>query len=92
MTQTTNKTVTDRHGGAILRGIDGQSPFNFSTFPLTRLHFNAIRTSNITNEPWASTFVGPNSQICQHPEVLDPFGFQPAPPSNPCGSTMIQTP
>ena len=90
--QTTNKTVTDRHGGAILRGINGQSPFNFASFPLSRLLFNVIPTSDIGVEPWASTFVGPNSQICQHPEVLSPFGIQPAPAANPCGSTTIQTP
>jgi hypothetical protein len=90
--QTTNKTVTDRHGGAIVRGIDGQSPFSFSTFPYSRLLFNVIRTSDINNQPWNSTFVGTNSQICQHPEVLSPFGLQPPPATNPCGSTTIQTP
>ena len=90
--QTTNKTVADRHGGAILRGIDGRSPFTYDGFPGSRLLFNVIPTSDIGVEPWASTFVGPNSQVCQHPEVLAPFGIQPAPAANPCGSTTIQTP
>lgn len=90
--QSTNKSVTDRRGGAVLRGVDGQSPFNYATFPLQRPLFNVIRTSDINNQPWNSTFVGSNSQICQHPEVLSPFGLQPAPPATPCGSTAIQTP
>jgi ABC-type phosphate transport system substrate-binding protein len=93
--QTTNKSITDRHGGAILRGIDGQSPFNFATFPGSRLLFNVIRTSDINNEPWKSTFIGTSSQICQHPEILSTQGLQPLPgtdPTNTCGSTTIQTP
>lgn len=92
VSQTTNKSITDRHAGAILRGIDGQSPFNYATFPGSRLLFNVIRTSDINNEPWKSTFVGPNSQICLNPQVLSTQGLQPAPATNPCGSTTIQTP
>lgn len=95
VSQTTNKTITDRHAGAVVRGLDGQSPFNYATFPGSRLLFNVIRTSDINNEPFKSTFVGTNSKICQNPQVLSTQGLQPLPgtdPTNTCGSTTIQTP
>jgi hypothetical protein len=65
------------------------SPFSYQNFPKSRLLFNVIRTRDINNEPFKSTFVGSTSQVCRHPEVLAPFGLQ-SPPS--CGSTTIQTP
>jgi hypothetical protein len=83
--------IPDTHVQSVLRGIDGQSPFA-STFPTTRRFFNVTRTSDINNELQKSTLVKPNSQVCQHPEVLSPFGFQPVPVTTSCGSTTIQTP
>lgn len=86
--QATNRNVQDRRGLAIIRGIDGIPPWS-PTFPKTRPVFNVIKTANIGVQPFASTFVGPGSQICQHPDVIESQGFSPNPD---CGSTTIQTP
>jgi PBP superfamily domain len=85
--QTTNRLVNDVHGSTVLRGMDGLPPFA-DLYPLRRQLFNVIKTANIGVQPFASTLVGPNSEICQHPEVLEPFGFEKSPD---CGSTAIQT-
>lgn len=89
ITQTTQPAIFDRHGNAVLRAINGQSPFDLSDFPGARKFYNVIRTADVGVAPFTTTFVGAGSEICSHPEVLEAFGLQPIPD---CGSTTIQTP
>lgn len=87
ISQSTNLTIDDRRGNAILRGIDGKS-YLAADFAGSRPLFNVIRIADITRAPWNNVFVGSSSQICSNPQVLAAFALLPHPD---CGSTAIRT-
>jgi ABC-type phosphate transport system substrate-binding protein len=82
--QTTQPSVTDRHGPVVPRAVNGVSPFD-DTFPFIRTVFNVVRNADVNSPAVTSTFGG-SGAICSHSEVTKAFGFKPA--SN-CGSTSI---
>jgi hypothetical protein len=90
ITQTTQPSVTDRHGTSVLRAVNGLSPYD-PAFPLTRKVFNVIRSGDVGVAPFSTTFVTTptrTADICAHSEVIRGYGFTPI---SDCGSTTIHT-
>ncbi|MGH3710954.1 MAG: hypothetical protein ACRDRQ_23245 [Pseudonocardiaceae bacterium] len=83
--QTTQPSVTDRHGPAVPRAVDGVAPYD-ETFPFVRTVFNVVRNADVGNSTISSTFVGSGSAVCSHTEVTKVFGFKPLSGSS-CGTT-----
>lgn len=85
-----SQTIADLRGRAILGTVDGIAPTTLnSSFGVKRDVYNVIPTSKIGTAPWSTVFAGPNSLICQQPNVINTYGF--ATNAN-CGSTSLQTP
>lgn len=87
--------VADRHGITLLREIKNATgapvpPLLLNAnSPMHRDVYNVVPTGQIgTGGLIDSTFVGPTSAICSHPEVLSAYGF--ATNAN-CGSTAIHS-
>ncbi len=81
--------IADVHGKTVLGSINAVSPavLNTST-PATRPVSNAFPTSQEPIAPTSTVFVGPDSLICQQPNVITRYGFALLPPGS-CGTPVL---
>ncbi|MGH3549135.1 MAG: hypothetical protein ACRDQU_13695 [Pseudonocardiaceae bacterium] len=88
-----NRVEQDIHGFAILGSINGIPPETLNpNSAISRPVYNVVRTPNVTSPTGPGTvhdlFVGPTSQVCSNPTVIQQHGFSLA--SN-CGDTSLVT-
>ena len=77
--------IPDLRGRTVLGSVDATSPLALNAGQAsTRVVYNAVRTSQLSDPAIAPVFVGPNSLVCQATATIIAQGFAPVPS---CGST-----
>ncbi|MBV8540825.1 MAG: hypothetical protein JO063_12765 [Pseudonocardiales bacterium] len=88
-----NRVEQDIHGLAVLGSINGIPPETLNpSSAISRLVYNVVPTTKVTSPTGLGTindlFVGPQSELCKNPTLIQQHGFSVAPN---CGDTSLVT-